>query len=250
MSIKLHQLLAIEDDRKRTGISILNETAVTFRTKKDHFDGKTRSYQKKEESGEDYATERKAVITSVTERLDYTVQHWKRYLDAVLQKEETNASGAATAELIIREFSFGTFAATSLLAIEKNLVQFIEMLRVIPTLDPSIEWEIDGDVRGQYKAKYDEIQTRSAKKQEPIVLYDATKEHPAQVQMGTYDVIIGTWTAKRVSAKISSGEKALMLDRAEELLIGVKKARTKANECGVVPVQSSKFFTFITTGKA
>jgi hypothetical protein len=82
-----------------------------------------------------------------------------------------------------------------------------------------------------------------------IILYEATKEHPAQVELISYDVIIGTWSTTRSSGKITPAEKHLMLERAGELLVAVKKARAKANECGVVPVKSDKFFNYILKGK-
>lgn len=249
MATKLHQLLAVLDDRKRTAMEILNETSNTFRNKKDHFEGVQRVYSKKFEDGEDYQTERKSIITTVAQRLAYTIKHWKTYTDVRIQIEETNTSNTAKAEVVINDISFGEFGATTLLAMEKNLTQFIEVLRHTPTLDPSIEWELNSDINNQYISKFPEEQKRTSKKAKPIILYDATKEHPAQVQMATYDEVIGSWEITRQSGKITSGEKALMLGRAEELLIATKKARTKANECGVVPVKSDKFFNYITKGK-
>lgn len=249
MSTKLHQLLAVEEDRKRTAMAILNETHNTFKSKGEHFEGKKRVYKKTNEDGIDYETERKSIITTVADRLNYTFKHWRNYTNVVLQREETNSANVAKAEVTIGETSFGEFGATSLLAMEKNLAQVIDVLRVIPTLDPSIEWEANSDLSDQYTSIYPEITAKTSKKQQPLVLYEATKEHPAQVQMAQYDIVIGTWTTTRFSGKISSGEKAQMLGRAEELLIAIKKARTKANECGIVPVKSDKFFNFITKGK-
>lgn len=249
MSTKLHQILAVEEDRKRTAMEILNETLNTFRNKKEHFEGIIRVYDKRYEDGVEYQTERKSIITTVRERLAYTVKHWKTYTDVVLQREETNCTGAARAEVVIGDTSFGEFAATSLLAMEKNLVQFVDAIRNVPTLDPSVEWELNADEPDKYVVRYPDMQVRTAKKSQPLVLYEATKEHAAQVQLQTFDEAIGTWTITRSSGKVTPGDKAQMLNRAEELLIAVKKARTKANECGIVPMKSDKFFNYIIKGK-
>ena len=249
MSGKLHQLLASESDRRRTANAILEESIDTFKGRSSHFEGLQRDYAKKDDDGIDLPTERKRLVTTVNQRLQYTVKSWKTWLDVVLQKEETNAAGAARARIMIDDNDFGEFSATSLLAIEKNLTRFIEMLREVPTLDPSHEWELDASETDIYKSKFPEVTTKTQKKVKPITKYEATKEHPAQTEMISYDTTVGTWTAVRSSGKVTPAEKALMLGRAEELLIATKKARAKANDCGVVPVKSDNLFNYIIKGK-
>lgn len=241
--------MASESDRRRTANAILEESIDTFKTRTQHFEGLQRDYSKKDDDGIDYPTERKRLVTTVNERLQFTVKSWKNWLDVVLQKEETNAAGAARAIIMIGDKEFGEFSATSLLAIQKNLTRFIEMLREIPTLDPSHEWELDASETDIYKSKFPEVTSKTQKKIKPIVKYEATKEHPAQVDMVTYDTTIGIWNATRLSGKITPAEKSLILERAEELLISTKKARAKANECGVVPVKSDILFNYIIKGK-
>ena len=245
---KLHQILAVEDDRKRTAMEILNESIGTFKTKKDHFEGVTRVYDVKEEGSEEYPTERKELITTVKEKLDYTAKHWAKYLDIVMMREQTNSSGVAKASVQVGDKFFGEYGATTLLAIEKNLTQFILMLREVPTLDPAHEWIEDDQNSNRFISKHPSEQNRTQKKSKPIVMYEATKEHPAQVVMETYDTIVGKWTGTRTSGKIRPADKATMLDRAEELLIAVKKARTAANECEVVTANSNVFFDHIING--
>jgi hypothetical protein len=146
-------LLAAEPDRKSAANEILNESVHTFKTKKEHFEGFNRKYTNKEEDGVTFEPESKPLVTTVAARLEYTVKVWKKWLDVLLQKEETNAAGAANAEVHIGEISFGTFSATSLLALEKNITRFIEMLREVPTLDPLQQWELDASETNIYKTE-------------------------------------------------------------------------------------------------
>lgn len=244
---KLHQLLAVERDVKRTAIKMSEETIALFKNKAEHLKGVLRTYKKAFDDGPDFQPERKAMVTTVDDKLNYFIKRWKPYLDLVLQKEETNSSGNAIQELFVDNQSFGVYNATSLLALEKHVGVIIKVIQNIPTLDPTHEW---GEAEnGTFVSKYPEETQKTQKLTKPIVLYEATKEHPAQVEMTSYDVIAGIWTTTRTSGMISPKRKADMLERAEKLLRAVQSARSKANGCDVINVDSSKFFDFVTEEK-
>ncbi len=59
------------------------------------------------------------------------------------RKEETNSADVAKAELIVGEKKFGTFSATSLLALESNINRLKDLYNAIPTLDQTRKWEYD-----------------------------------------------------------------------------------------------------------
>ena len=58
----------------------------------------------------------------------------------------------------------------------------------------------------------------------------ATEKHPAQVKELMLDRPIGTVITQEWSSLITVSQKGDMLDRVEELLRAVKKARARANE--------------------
>lgn len=244
---KLHQLLAVEKDVKRTALKMMEEVKNLFKNKAERFNGLFRKYVKVDEDGPEYQPERKAMVTTVGEKLDYFLKRWRPYLELTIAKEETNASGNATAEVMVDDKSFGTFNVTALLALEKNMELFIGAIREIPTLDPTHEWKLED---GKYVSKHSEETQKTMKRSRPIILYEATKEHPAQVEMTTYDVVAGTWTSTRSSGKFSPKEKADLLERAEQFLLAVQKARSKANSCDVKTFDSSGIFDYIFDKKA
>ena len=57
-----------------------------------------------------------------------------------------------------------------------------------------------------------------------------TDKHPAQVKELVLDKPIGTLVTQEWSSLITVSQKGDMLDRVEELLRAVKKARARANE--------------------
>ena len=105
----------------------------------------------------------------------------------------------------------------------------------LPTLDTGEEWE--------YKPEFDSYASKPSKtnrtKKVPKnhIKYEATKEHPAQVEMYMEDVGFGTWTTVKFSGAIPAATKNAMLDRVNKLLDSVKTAREEANNLDVPPVK-------------
>ena len=58
---------------------------------------------------------------------------------------------------------------------------------------------------------------------------EATKEHPAQVETYTEDVVVGYWTTLKFSGAVPAKERNEMLDRVKKLQEAVKCAREEAN---------------------
>jgi hypothetical protein len=120
--------------------------------------------------------------------------------------------------------------ATSLLQLEKHLKELHDLLTAVPTLDPAKGFQQDPQREaGVYKAR-EVNKTRTKKTQRPMVMYEATKEHPAQVAMATEDVATGTILEQEWSSLITPAQKSDMLDRCDKLMRAVKRARSKANE--------------------
>src|SRR5262249_32467812 len=116
---------------------------------------------------------------------------------------------------------------THLLFLEKQLVDLRTFVEALPTLDAAEEWE--------YKAEFDSYASkpsrtnRTKKVPKNHIKYEATKEHPAQVEMYMEDVWVGTWTTVKFSGATPAAAKNAMLERVGKLLDAVKVAREEAN---------------------
>ena len=78
------------------------------------------------------------------------------------------------------------------------------------------------------------------------MLYDATDKHPAQTQLITKDVNVGTWQHTRFSGALPEDEKKRLLKRIVGLQVATKKAREEANGAPVPQVKlGSKVFDYL-----
>jgi hypothetical protein len=119
---------------------------------------------------------------------------------------------------------------TTLLYLEKQLDDLKKFYATLPVLDPAVDWSKD-EATGLYK---NISKTHRAKrKKEKLVLYEATKEHPAQVQMIETESIVGDWTKVETSAALTAKEKASLMDRVAALKDAVVLAREQANQAKV-----------------
>ncbi len=233
---QLHQLLAVEQDRRGRATEILQEAGVLFTKKNEHLDGIVKVYRPKDDTGDVIPDEIKEIVTTVADKLKYTVPFISKAIDAQLSKEETNASGLARAELLIDDHSFGELAATSLLALEQHLQRLLGLYRVIPTLDPAKRWS-ESDNEGHTFVSDTEVKFRTNKVESFDVVVQATKEFPAQVVKVTKDVQVGSWETIYKSGRITPLQKSEVLSRIDRLIDAVKTARSKANEAEVKQIK-------------
>ncbi|MEM9983043.1 MAG: hypothetical protein AAF734_11145, partial [Bacteroidota bacterium] len=231
MANKLHELLAVEQDRKSKANQVIGETKKVFTKYDPYFDGMIKKYVPLEEDAEQIPDETKEMVTTVKKALEESLAEVAKALDATLSKEETNASNSAKAALIVGEQNFGTYAATSLLALEAQLNKVLELYRAIPTLDATKKWAFD-DQNSVYKTE-EEVKFRSVKRPKVIVKYEATEKHPAQTELLNLDLQVGKYETIYYSGKVTSTQKNTMVERIEQLIEAVKIARAKANNVEV-----------------
>jgi hypothetical protein len=243
---QLHELLAVEGDLRNKAELVRQEATKTFSSKIDHFDGLIKAYTPMTEDGEKIPTERKLTSTNVSEKLHYIQDALVEAIDAQLSKEETNASGKAVAELKIGEKSFGTFAATSLLALEQFFNKYRETLRSIPTLDPTRSWKKDPDRSANTYFSEKETVYRTIKDRTKFVKAEATDKHPAQVDIIEINKQVGRYETEYESGRLTVMQKADMLNRVDSLLVAIKQARAIANQALVSPrTDGGKFFDYL-----
>lgn len=225
----LHELLAVEGDLDGAHKKILDETRVTFTKKSEHFMAQHRKLEMFVEDGITYPEENKAMDTTVQKKLDHMMKTEIRYFDAMVQKEATNQ--VATAALVVDGITIAeNLPATWLLGMETRLKHLRTVYEVIPTLQPGISWELDpsqGDNIFKTKLPVEKLKTETVV--EPVVLYEATKEHPAQVKESSKVVTVGKYTLTSWSGMITPAHKSVLLGRVDKLIRAMKKARQRAN---------------------
>ena len=246
----VHALLAVETDLKNVSTKIMLETAGTFSKRGEHFDGISKQYESEDDSAiGTNQTENKDVVTTVGDKLNYAKTAIVEGLNAQLSKEQSNSSGTVVANLIVGDVDFGELSATALLSLEKEMVKLRKMYESIPTLDPGKTWKLD-EYAGKGMWKTGVATTfRTAKKEDWIIVAPATTEHPAQVKQVTKDIQVGRYLTYYKSGKITPLQKSELLSRIDSFILGVKKARSLANQAEVVGCKiGDKIFGFINEG--
>ncbi|QIG76945.1 hypothetical protein EVC30_116 [Rhizobium phage RHph_Y1_11] len=226
---KMHELLAVEADLNKTSAKMIEEAKVTFEKKADHFQGHVRSvnYFDAERSGEN-TEDRKALVTTVDDKLGYALGHFGRYVDAVLQKEKTNQQ--ANADLEVGGTVIGPgLPSVFLLGLEQKLSDLRNVILAIPTLNPAIVWTAAPDQGAGIYVSSPQEQLKTEKKQKHVIVVPPTDKFPAQVDKITEDVNVAKITTLHQSGMWTSARKAKVLDNLDALLQATKKARMRAN---------------------
>lgn len=231
---KLNQIIAIEKGVK-------NQTARTETDlyhaleKKPLFAGLSRRYTPKdEEDGDQLPAEQVAVQIKSEDILKQLTQALTRLIDVTATKDLSNTTASADIK-VDDAVIVADVPVTTLMFLEKELEKLSAFIGRLPILDPTQSWQYDG-ARGVYASN--PVQTvRTKKIPRNHVLYEATKEHPAQVQMFTEDVIVGTWEKVEFSGALPADRVQAISDRLDKLRTAVKFAREEANTVDVVDVR-------------
>lgn len=235
---KLHEVLAVEQGLQTTAKKTNEETIRTFGKKDEHFVESVRrvEYFDTNEAEKLNTTDTKAMVTTVFDKLLYNAGPNARAMDALLQKEATNQQASADIEVDDKVLVAGV-PATVLLSLETKLQELRAVYEAVPTLAPGAVWEADRDARangGVFKARDADVTFRTKKTIKPVVLHEATKEHPAQVQAIPEDVPVARISVTHKSGMVTSAQKSELLARIDRLLRAVKRARQRANAAEVV----------------
>src|SRR5437763_5612156 len=218
---KLNQIIAIQAGKKSQAKESLTEAYHQLK-KPELLSGLVRTYQPRDEGGEPQPDERKLVQVKVNELITRVMRDLTEMFDVVATQDWANSQARADVVVEGRRLLEGV-PVTHLLFLEKQLVDLRTFIEALPTLDAAEEWE--------YKPELDSYVSRSARsnrsKKVPRnhIKYEATKEHPAQVEMYMEDVWVGTWTTVKFSGAIPAAVRNAMLDRLRKLLESVKSAR-------------------------
>jgi len=237
--MKLHQIIAVEKTVKNRVGQWMTQAKRAI-AQPALFAGHAKTYGKKDADGEEFPDERQLVQFSATGLLSDVAENMTELLDLVASKDDANCR--ARADVVMGDETLLTdIPATHLLFLEKQIAELASIVDELPVLDPAYNWKMDPAL-SLHKSDAHKT-TKMRKVQKPIVLYDATEQHPAQTQLVASDEIIGWWTTVRHSGALTMEQKKTLQARLRELIKAFKFAREEANgvEVNKEPIGSKLF---------
>lgn len=229
----LHQVVALLPGVKSRADKIATQFHHIHK-KPDLLNGLARQYRALRDGDETLPSESKRVEHTVAQSIEGLKTAWGDLWDLALTQERSNYEAKADIE-VEGQVLLRDAPVPFLLFLTKQLTDLKTFIEEIPTLDPSLEWSLDSNA-GLFRSETIE-KMRSRKNQKPIVLYEATKEHPAQVQLLQVDENVGVWSETKLSGAIPATVKKQYLERVTRLLEAVVKARESGNALQVDPVK-------------
>lgn len=222
---KLNQIIALLPSKKSTAKDALTVVYQQLQ-KPDLLSGISRNYKPKDELGEMQPPESKLVQLKVRDAIQQCFKSFAEMMDVVATQDWANCQ--AKADLIINHQTIAKdVPVTHLLFLEKQLIDLHTLVEKLPVLEPSERWNFDASQDCYASEPYQTLRTKKVPKTH--IKYEATKEHPAQVEMYMEDVTVGTWTTVKYSGAIPAADKNAMLERVRALQDAVKLARETAN---------------------
>ena len=228
---KLHQLLAVAPEKQKAAAALLHECIKTFTDKAHIFNGQSKTVKAFAAAREQElnSQEQVHVADTVRARLKFTFDAIASSLDVEATIDQANAQ--ALGEIDLPGLDLGKLPAVTLLQIEKQCADWKKLLLATPTLPLGINW-IGAPDRGEHIVQAEQIDRtlKTERKTIPVVLYEATQHHPAQVKEVTKDDNIAAIEVTKYSGLLSAREKADLLAKLHALHEAVVKARCAANE--------------------
>ena len=237
---KLAELLAAQKTPNGAWNTLKEETKKKFAKQGDYFNGHSKSLTMltdapTNEAIELQAREDRPVTATVYDTLEYALQIYGKAEDLQYQKNETDRIAVASVmwkgQVLLKDMP-----VHELMGLDARLTQIRELFEAVPTLDASKHWIPDKDAgKHMWVVRQPVITTKTDKQLFPVVMQEATKEHPAQVQVASKDVPVGKFTLILRSGMATTTQKSEALKLMDDLLVEVKKARQRANETVVAP---------------
>lgn len=239
---KLCQILAVEKRVKTAAAEHLTKMYQALQ-KPQLLQGIAKTYESLNEDGEKFPAENKRVEVNAKKCIGFLVQFESPMFDLVYQRDDANRIAVADVMLDGKVF-LAAVPAITLIWLEKHLTDLFTTVKTMPELPSDEDWEWDVN-KGCYASAPSKT-SKMKKVNVPILLAPATPEHPAQVQMGTEDILQGYWTTVKFSGALPVDEKEKYLQRIGALVNAVKQAREIANQVDAPPKTMAKeVFGFI-----
>ncbi|MFF3849101.1 hypothetical protein [Streptomyces sp. NPDC002328] len=222
---KLNQIIAVEKGVKSK--SFQDITAAHHKVQKPALlSGISRTYQPKDEEGEQLPPESTRVQLKAEEVLREMSASLTRLFDVTATKDWANCTARADVTVEGRTI-LSQVPVSYLLFLEKQLTDLHTFVKKLPVLDAAESWTLDPSTDWW---KTDPVRTiRTKKVPRNHVKAEATEKHPAQVEVYYEDVPIGYWTTVKFSGALPARRVNELVDRVEKLQQAVKFAREEAN---------------------
>lgn len=239
---KLNQIVAVTAGKKTRAATAINEIYHKLQ-KAELLKGIARTYRPKDDDGEKFPAERNAVKFKADDAIAQVRQVWGDLMDTVLTQDVANCNAQADIMVDGQVITAGV-PVTHLLFLEKQLIDIRTFVSSLPVLDSGMTWAKD-EATDSYATEPSET-TKTKKIPRNHVKYEATKEHPAQVEVFSEDVIVGYWTTVNYSGAIPESRKKEILERVSLLQDAIKSAREEANSIDIADMEESKdIFNYI-----
>lgn len=230
MATKLHEMLAVEPSLRTQAEVTRTDLTSTFEKKRHHFEERINTFKSAKDGVPDREESKLDMQSTVGKELDWIAEKLTKIIDLGHQIDMANTQAKADVVLEDGATILKDVPTTSLMQLAHRLDEVQKLVHAIPTLDPAKGFRPDPDRGvGYFKARI-AVRDKTEKVTKPLVLYAATEKHPAQVEKLITDDIVGQVETAEWSGLIHTAEKGLMLDRVENLIRAVKRARSRAND--------------------
>ena len=239
---RLNQIVAVEKGTKTRAQRDLTDTHHALQ-KQVLLSGISRSYTPDAEDGEQFPSETSRVQVRTKELIKRTEQVLAELFDITATKDEANCS--ARADVVVDgKVLLKQVPVTTLLFMEKQLVDLHTFVKKLPVLDPAESWKFDPSQ--DCYATEPSFSAKTRKTPRAFVKAPATDKHPAQVDTYTEEVKIGQWKVVKYSGALPQKEVNDILEKVERLQKAVKFAREEANNTEVTTKSIAKeLFGFV-----
>ena len=223
---KLNQINALVTSRKGDAEKQVTELYKLIQ-KEQLFAGRERTYRPQDEvNGQKLPPESQRVQQRADDLIRQARDKWTELWNLVLTQDTGNQT--AKADIVVDgKVVLAGVPVTSLLFLDKQVNDLETFVSKLPTPDPAEEWTHDPNT-GLLRGRANES-LRTSKEPTVIVKYEATKEHPAQTELFTKDVPVGTWSQILYSGCIPADRKNAILARVRKLQDAIKLAKEQAN---------------------
>jgi hypothetical protein len=227
--LKLNQIIAVLQTVKAN--STKAKTAVYHQIQKTAlFQGISRTFSPVAEDGFVYPPENQALQLKAEDLLVQFERACTELFNSCATQDWANAT--AKADITVDGTTILQDVPVSyLLFLEKQLADVKTFISSLPVLDTSESWVYDP--QQECFATEPKFTTKTKRVVKPVILYEATKEHPAQVKESSEDVPEGIWRTVKFSGAISIARQNELLRRVDKLTQEVIFARERANSMEV-----------------
>ena len=223
---KLNQINAVVSGRKGEAEKAVTELYKLIQ-KDQLFAGRERTYRPLDEvQGQKLPPESQRVQQRADDLIRQAVAKWSDLWNLIYTQDVGNQQAKADVVVDGKAILTGV-PVTFLLFLDKQVNDLETFVSKLPTPDPAEEWSHDPN-SGLLRSKATES-LRTSKEPTVIVKYEATKEHPAQTELFTKDVPVGTWTQILYSGCLPTDRKNAILERVKKLQDAIKQAKEQAN---------------------